>query len=66
MMNSDRHLRPAAAGHGVLVAAAVALVLLAFAIWRGLSGWWLRGLASLALLVAVSPTPRCRSRTASR
>ncbi|MBP1806085.1 hypothetical protein [Rubellimicrobium aerolatum] len=38
-----------------LVWAAVALVLLAVALaaWRGLAGWWLRGLAGLALLAAL-------------
>jgi hypothetical protein len=38
------------------IAAAVALVLLAFAIWRGLSGWWLRTL-SLAVLVVGLANP---------
>jgi hypothetical protein len=38
------------------IAGAVALVLLAFAIWRGLSGWWLRAL-SLAVLVAGLANP---------
>ncbi|WP_176556099.1 hypothetical protein [Rubellimicrobium rubrum] len=38
-----------------VVWAALALVLLAviLAAWRGLSGWWLRGLAGLALLAAL-------------
>lgn len=37
--------------------AAVAVVLLAFAIWRGLRGWPLRGLAMLALgLALVNPS----------
>ena len=34
--------------------AAAALVLVALALWRGLRGWWLRGLAAAALLVAVA------------
>ena len=29
--------------------AAVALVLVGLALWRGLSGWWLRGLAAVAV-----------------
>ena len=32
----------------------VALVLLAVALWRGLSGWWLRGLALVALFGALA------------
>jgi hypothetical protein len=38
------------------IAGAVALVLLAVAVWRGLSGWWLRAL-SLAVLVAGLANP---------
>ncbi len=38
------------------IGAAVALVMLIFAIWRGLSGWWLRAL-SLAVLVAGLANP---------
>ncbi|MGI1662455.1 hypothetical protein ACRDNQ_09445 [Palleronia sp. KMU-117] len=38
------------------IAAAVALVLLTVAVWRGLSGWWLRAL-SLAVLVAGLANP---------
>jgi hypothetical protein len=34
--------------------AAVALVLVAFALWRGLSGWWLRALALMALVLALA------------
>ena len=39
----------------VIVWAALALVVLAVALaaWRGLAGWWLRGLAGLALLAAL-------------
>jgi hypothetical protein len=33
---------------------AVALVLLGVALWRGLTGWWLRGLAVMALLGALA------------
>jgi hypothetical protein len=41
----------------IWVLAAVAVVLLAFAIWRGLRGWPLRGLAMLALgLALVNPS----------
>ena len=36
----------------------------AFALWRGLSGWWLRGLAGLALLLALAnPSLQRESRT---
>lgn len=34
--------------------AAFAVVLLALAVWRGLSGWWLRGLTALAVLAAIA------------
>ena len=34
--------------------AGAALALLALQVWRGLSGWWLRGLAALALLTALA------------
>ena len=37
---------------GVLAAASVLLV--ALALWRGLGGWWLRGLAALVLLAALA------------
>ena len=36
------------------VLAAAAVVLIGFALWRGLSGWWLRGLAALVLLAALA------------
>ncbi|MEM1100030.1 MAG: hypothetical protein AAGH73_00685 [Pseudomonadota bacterium] len=38
----------------VYVALGVALALVAFGAWRGLAGWWLRGLAVLALCGAVA------------
>ncbi|MEM1236470.1 MAG: hypothetical protein AAGI10_05815 [Pseudomonadota bacterium] len=38
----------------IYAALAVALALVAFGAWRGLSGWWLRGLAVLALVGAVA------------
>ena len=34
--------------------AALALVMVAFAAWRGLRGWWLRALAAICLLAAVA------------
>ncbi len=34
--------------------AGFAAVLLAVAVWRGLSGWWLRGLTALVLLAAIA------------
>jgi len=36
------------------VLAGAAALMLAFAIWRGLSGWWLRGLSVAVLLVALA------------
>ena len=36
------------------LAIAVALAIIAVALFRGLSGWWLRGLALATLLLAIS------------
>ncbi len=36
------------------VLAGLAATLVVFAIWRGLTGWWLRGLALVALLAAIA------------
>ncbi|WP_128515441.1 hypothetical protein [Tabrizicola thermarum] len=38
----------------IYVLAGLAAVLVAFALWRGLSGWWLRGLALGALVLALA------------
>lgn len=38
----------------ILIAAVVIVALTAFALWRVLAGWWLRGLAALVLLVALA------------
>jgi len=38
----------------VYALAGAALVVVAFALWRGLSGWWLRGLALAALVLALA------------
>ena len=38
----------------IAVLAALSAAFVAFALWRGLRGWWLRGLAAVALLVAVA------------
>ncbi len=35
-------------------AAAVMLLLVCFSLWRGLAGWWLRGLGAIALLAAIA------------
>jgi hypothetical protein len=44
--------------------AVVAAVGVAIALWRGLTGWWLRGLAALVLLAALSgPSLRREDRT---
>ncbi len=43
--------------------AAIAAALVALALWRGLRGWWLRGLAALVLLLAlVNPSLRDEDR----
>jgi len=49
----------------VLAAAgALMIALLAYAIWRGLSGWWLRGLAGLVLFAALAnPSLQHENRT---
>ena len=39
---------------GLYVLAALVALGVAFAVWRRLSGWWLRGLAGLALLAAIA------------
>ena len=38
----------------IYVLAGLAVALVAFALWRGLSGWWLRGLALGALVLALA------------
>ena len=38
----------------IAVLAAIAAAALAFALWRGLTGWWLRALAALVLLTALA------------
>jgi len=38
----------------VIVLAAISAAFVGLALWRGLRGWWLRGLAALALLAAVA------------
>jgi hypothetical protein len=38
---------------GIYVLAALAVLAVALAVWRGLAGWWLRALAGLALLAAL-------------
>jgi len=44
--------------------ALVSLVVLGVAVWRGLAGWWLRALAALVLLLALSgPSLRQEDRT---
>ncbi|HRO10760.1 hypothetical protein [Amaricoccus sp.] len=48
----------------IAVLAAVALVGVGLALWRGLTGWWLRGLAALVLLAALAgPSLRREDRT---
>ena len=38
----------------VALIAALAAAMVGLALWRGLGGWWLRGLAALALLAALA------------
>ncbi len=38
----------------IWAACALSALLIGFALWRGGRGWWLRGLAAIALLVAIS------------
>ena len=52
-MNAEIVLDPILAWPLVIGAGALALLCVALAAWRGLSGWWLRGLAALALLAAL-------------
>jgi len=45
-------------------AAALSVVLVGVAVWRGLSGWWLRALGAVALLVALAnPSLQIEDRT---
>lgn len=53
-MNSSVVFDPLLAMPVLWGAAAVALVFVAFALWRGLTGWWLRGFALVALLTALA------------
>jgi hypothetical protein len=53
-MNSTVVIDPLLPMPVLWAAAAVALVFVAIALWRGLSGWWLRGLALTALLAALA------------
>ena len=45
--------------------AALAAALVLGAAWRGLSGWWLRGLSALVLLAALA-NPSLSKRTGAR
>ncbi len=54
MMNSTVVFDPLLAMPVLLAAAALALAFVAFALWRGLTGWWLRGFALMALLAALA------------
>ena len=48
----------------IVVLAAIAAIGVALALWRGLTGWWLRGLAALVLLAALAgPSLRREDRT---
>ncbi|MFC7703056.1 hypothetical protein ACFQXB_02465 [Plastorhodobacter daqingensis] len=53
-MNGDILLDPLVPWPVIWGAAGVALLLVGLALWQGLSGWWLRGLAALALLAALA------------
>ncbi len=53
-MNSTIVFDPLLAMPVLWGAAAVALLFVAIAVWRGLSGWWLRGFALLSLLAALA------------
>ncbi|RBO52479.1 hypothetical protein DSD19_15450 [Rhodovulum sp. BSW8] len=45
-------------------AAALAALMVGFALWRGLAGWWLRGLAAVAILAALAnPSLQTEERT---
>ncbi|MEM1234855.1 MAG: hypothetical protein AAGH70_12090 [Pseudomonadota bacterium] len=53
-MNGEIIFDPLLPWPALWVALAVAAVLIAFGAYRGLAGWWLRGLAVLALVAAVA------------
>jgi hypothetical protein len=48
----------------ILALAALSFLVIGFALWRGLTGWWLRALAALLLLLALAgPSLRREDRT---
>ncbi len=53
-MNGDVIFDPLLPWPAIYVALAVALALVIFGAWRGLAGWWLRGLALAALIAAIA------------
>lgn len=53
-MNGTLILDPLLPVAVLAVLAALAAVLVGVAVWRGLQGWWLRGLAAVAILVALA------------
>ncbi|RYH08300.1 hypothetical protein [Tropicimonas sp. IMCC6043] len=54
MRSTDILFDPLLPWPAIWVAAGLATVLVGLAIWRGARGWWLRGLAAAALLVALA------------
>ncbi len=54
MMNSTVVFDPLLAMPVLWATAGLALAFVAFALWRGLTGWWLRGFALIALLAALA------------
>ncbi|RYI21070.1 MAG: hypothetical protein EON48_08485, partial [Acetobacteraceae bacterium] len=53
-MNASVVFAPLVGWPLIYALAGVAFVLVAFALWRGLSGWWLRALALAALVLALA------------
>jgi hypothetical protein len=53
-MNQSIVFDPLLAMPVLWVAAALAAAFVVFALWRGLTGWWLRGFALIALLLAMA------------
>jgi hypothetical protein len=53
-MNASIVFAPLVSWVPIWVLAGLAVAMVAFALWRGLSGWWLRGLALGALVLALA------------
>lgn len=54
MSGTEITLAPLLPWSGLAAVAAMGILMVLLALWRGLRGWWLRGLSALALLMALA------------